>query len=198
MITVKTKLFSIDEYHRLIDLGVFTASDRIELIKGQLVEMSPKGTAHSVSCSVLYRELSILLSGIAALRCQDPITLTDSEPEPDLIIARGREADYLDRHPHPTDIVVAIEISDSTLGYDRANKLSLYAEHNISNYWIVNLVVRGASALRNRQLESYSQPYEKPNGEYGYLNQQIYVADRSIQLPGFEGILLELDRIFPR
>jgi Uma2 family endonuclease len=198
MITVKTKLFSIDEYHRLIDLGVFTTSDRIELIKGQLVEMSPKGTAHSVSCSVLYRELSILLNGIAALRCQDPITLTDSEPEPDIIIARGREVDYLDRHPHPTDIVVAIEISDSTLGYDRTNKLSLYAEHNISNYWIVNLVVRGASALRNLQLESYSQPYEKPNGEYGYLNQQIYVADRSIQLPGLEGIRLELDRIFPR
>jgi Uma2 family endonuclease len=190
MITVKTKLFSIDEYHRLIDLGVFTASDRIELIKGQLVEMSPKGTAHSVSCSVLYRELSILLSGIAALRCQDPITLTDSEPEPDIIIARGREVDYLYRHPHPTDIVVAIEISDSTLGYDRSNKLSLYAEHNISNYWIVNLV--------DRQLESYSQPYEKPNGEYGYLNQQIYLAGRSIQLPGLEGILLELDRIFPR
>jgi Uma2 family endonuclease len=190
MITVKTKLFSIDEYHRLIDLGVFTASDRIELIKGQLVEMSPKGTAHSVSCSVLYRELSILLNDIAALRCQDPITLTDSEPEPDIIIARGREADYLYRHPHPTDIVVAIEISDSTLGYDRTTKLSLYAEHNISNYWIVNLV--------DRQLESYSQPYEKPNGGYGYLNQQIYVADRSIQLPGIEGILLDLDRIFPR
>ncbi len=82
MTTVKTKLFSIDEYHRLIDLGVFTQSNRIELIKGQL--------------------------------------------------------------------------------------------------------------------ESYTQPYQKPNGEYGYLSQQIYVADRSISLPGFAGILLELDRIFPR
>jgi Uma2 family endonuclease len=188
MTTVKTKLFSIDEYHRLIDLGVFTAADRIELIKGQLVEMSPKGTAHSVSCSVLYRELSSLLSGVA-LRCQEPITLPDSEPEPDIIIARGREADYLDRHPSPTDIIVAIEISDSTLGYDRSTKLSLYAENNISNYWIVNLV--------DRQLESYSQPYQKPNGEYGYLSQQIYLADRSIQLPESAGILLELDRIFP-
>jgi Uma2 family endonuclease len=189
MMTVKTKLFSIDEYHRLINLGVFTVSDRIELIKGQLVEMSPKGTAHSVSCSVLYRELSTLLVGIAALRCQDPITLTDSEPEPDIIVARGREADYLDRHPDPADIIVVIEVSDSTLGYDRTTKLSLYAENHISNYWIVNLV--------DRQLESYSQPYQKPNGEYGYLSQQIHLADRSIQLPGFEGILLELDRIFP-
>lgn len=189
MITVKTKLFSIDEYHRLIDLGVFRQLDRIELIKGQLVEMSPKGTAHSVSCSVLYRELSPLLSGVAALRCQDPITLIDSEPEPDIIIARGREADYFNHHPYPADIIVVIEVSDSTLGYDRTTKLSLYAENNISNYWIVNLV--------DRQLESYSQPYQKPNGEYAYLSQQIHLADRSIQLPGFEGILLELERIFP-
>ena len=189
MTNVKTKLFSIDEYHRLIDLGVFTETDRIELIKGQLIEMSPKGTAHSVSCGILYRELSTLLSGVAALRCQDPISLIDSEPEPDLVIARGREADYLNHHPYPADIILVIEVSDSTLGFDKTTKLSLYAENNISNYWIVNLV--------DRQLEYYCQPYQKPNGEYGYLSQQIYLADRSLQLPEFVGILLELDRIFP-
>ena len=190
MTSVKTKLFTIDEYHRLIDFGVFTETDRIELIKGQLVEMSPKGTAHSVSRSVLYRELSTLLDGVAALRCQDPISLSDSEPEPDIVIARGNETDYCNHHPYPADIILVIEVSNSTLVFDRTTKLSLYAEANISNYWIVNLV--------DRQLEYYSQPYQKPDREYGYLSQQIYLESRSIELPISTGILLILDRIFPQ
>ncbi len=188
MTTVKTKLFSIDEYHRLINLGVFTETDRLELIKGQLVEMSPKGTAHSVTCSILYRELAILLDGVAALRCQDPISLTDSEPEPDITIVRGKEADYFSHHPYPVDINLVIEVSDSTLVFDRTIKLSLYAEANLTNYWIVNSI--------DRQVECYSQPYQKPNGEYGYLSQQIYLPDRSIELANFPGIYLDLRLVF--
>ncbi len=187
--TVATKRFTIEEYHRLIDLGVFKETDRLELIKGQLIEMSPKGTMHTVACSVLYRELATLLGGIAALRCQDPITLTNSEPEPDLLVARGQEADYLHHHPYPADIILVIEVADSTLMFDQTTKLDLYAEANINNYWIVN--------LKDRQLECYRQPYQKPSGESGYLNQQIYLAGQSVDFPDLPEIRLELNRVFP-
>ncbi|MEH2163011.1 MAG: Uma2 family endonuclease [Nostoc sp.] len=190
MNVVTPKRFTIDEYHRLIELEFLHESDRIELIRGELIQMVAKGTPHTVCGSILCRQLDRLLGDRAVIRGQDPITLlSQSEPEPDVAIARGKDEDYLAHHPYPEDIFLVIEISDSTLDYDQTTKLKIYAEAAISDYWIVNLNVR--------QLERYSQPYQNSQGEFNYLSKQISLPHQSVAIPGFEDVLLDLNRIFP-
>ncbi|MEO1670959.1 MAG: Uma2 family endonuclease, partial [Cyanobacteria bacterium J06631_2] len=153
----RKKLFTIDEYHKLVDIGFFTENDRIELIRGEIVEMAPKRTPHSVCNSILWKRLYELIGRQAEIRVQEPITLpSNSEPEPDVIIARKKDDNYLAAHPTVEDIILVIEISDSTLKYDRETKLSLYAEAGINNYWIVNLV--------DRNLEVYRNPFSNGGG----------------------------------
>ncbi len=190
MPSTATKRFTLDEYHRLIQLGFLTEDDRIELIRGELVQMAAKGTSHSVCNTKLARELDRLVGDRAVVRTQEPIILpTDSEPEPDVIIARGQPDDYLSNHPYPQDILLAIEVSDSTLEYDRTVKLSLYAEDQIQDYWIVNLVVT--------QLERYSQPYQDTQGNFGYRIRQIAMRNETVTLPGFSDLSIDLNRVFP-
>lgn len=191
MNVVTPKRFTIDEYHRLIELEFLKESDRIELIRGELIQMVAKGTPHTVCGSILCRQLDRLLGDRAVIRGQDPITLpSQSEPEPDVAIARGKDEDYLAHHPYPEDIFLVIEISDSTLDYDQTTKLKIYAEAAISDYWIVNLNVR--------QLERYSQPYKNAQGEFNYLSKQISLPYQSVVIPGFEDVLLDLNRVFPK
>ncbi|WP_445632117.1 Uma2 family endonuclease [Nostoc sp. DSM 114167] len=190
MNVVTPKRFTIAEYHQLIELGFFTEGDRIELIRGELIQMTAKGTPHTVCSSILCRQLDRLLGDQAVIRGQDPITLPNqSEPEPDVVIARGRDEDYLAHHPYPEDILLVIEISDKTLDYDQTTKLSLYAEAGISDYWIVN--------LPDSQLERHSQPYQNAQNKFSYLSKQISLSNQSVAIPGFEDTLLDLNRLFP-
>ncbi|MDM9585513.1 MULTISPECIES: Uma2 family endonuclease [unclassified Nostoc] len=189
MNAVTPKRFTIAEYHQLIELGFLTESDRIELIRGELIQMTAKGTPHTVCSSILCRQLDRLLGDRAVIRGQDPITLSNqSEPEPDVVIARGRDEDYLAHHPYPEDILLVIEISDKTLDYDQTTKLSLYAEAGISDYWIVN--------LPDSQLERHSQPYQNAQNKFSYLSKQISLSNQSVAIPGFEDALLDFNRLF--
>lgn len=184
------KRFTLTEYHRLIELGFLTEDDRIELIRGELIQMAAKGTAHSVCNTKLFRELDRLVRDRAVIRGQEPILLpTDSEPEPDTVIARGIADDYLLAHPQPENILLVIEVSDSTLNYDQNTKLALYSEARINDYWIVNLVAN--------QLELYSQPYHDAQGNFGYRFKQIALRYESVALPRFPDLSLELERVFP-
>lgn len=110
------KRFTIAEYHRLAELGFFEENDRVELIKGEIIQMAAKGTSHSVCETRLERELYKLVGDRATLRGQQPITLSNnSEPEPDRGIAKNRDDDYLANHPSPSEILLLIEIADSCL-----------------------------------------------------------------------------------
>lgn len=188
MTVVTPKRFTVDEYHRLIELGFLTEDDKIELIRGELIEMIAKGTPHTVCGSILCRQLDRLLGDRGVIRGQDPITLpNNSEPEPDVVIARGTDEDYLPHHPYPEDILLVIEISDKTLDYDQTTKLEIYAEAGITNYWIIN--------LNGRQLQCYQNPYQNAQGKYNYLSVQVYLPHQSILIPGFEPISLDLSRV---
>ncbi|MDZ8031457.1 Uma2 family endonuclease [Nostoc sp. DedSLP04] len=190
MNAVTPKRFTIAQYHQLIELGFLTEGDRIELIRGELIQMTAKGTPHTVCSSILCRQLDRLLGDGAVIRGQDPIALPNqSEPEPDVVIAQGRDEDYLAHHPYPKDILLVIEISDKTIDYDQTIKLSLYAEAEISDYWIVNLPAR--------QLERHSQPYQNAQTKFSYLSKQISLSNQSVAIPGFKDALLDLNRLFP-
>ncbi len=183
------KRFTLEEYHRLSELGFLTEGDRIELIRGELVYMAAKGTAHEVCLTKLIRALPKLLSDQATVRCQSPILLTGSEPEPDFTIVKNRSDDYLESHPNSADVWLLIEISDSSLTYDQETKLSLYAENNIQDYWIFNLL--------ENILETYSEPYQKFQGDFGYQIKRVLLPNEAIALPHFPDLILDLSKTFP-
>lgn len=190
MLAATRKKFTIEEYHQLIDLGFFTENDKIELIRGEIIDMAPKRTPHSVCNSILFGELYKLLGNRANVRGQEPITLLrNSEPEPDVVIARKKDDNYLSAHPAAADIILVIEISESTLRYDRETKLSLYAEAGINNYWIVNLV--------DHHLEVYTKPFSSNGDKFGYRNKSIVLSNESREIPDFNETILKLNLVFP-
>ncbi len=135
--------FQIDlaTYHRMVELGILGEDDSVELIEGQIVTMSPKGSRHAACLAKINDWLTPKLSGQAQLRLQDPIQIPDlSEPEPDLALVLPRADYYLDGHPLPKDVILLAEIAESSLKIDREVKVSLYARAGISAYWIINLV----------------------------------------------------------
>jgi Uma2 family endonuclease len=190
MTLTTAKRFSLDEYHRLAELGFFHEDDRVELIRGEIIQMAAKGTPHTTCCRNLLEELAGLVAGRAKLQCQDPITLpSNSEPEPDFTILRKRGDNYLSAHPTPLDILLVIEIADSTLKYDQETKLPLYAEAGISDYWIFNLV--------KNYLETYSEPYQDSQGNFGYTVKRIVLPNQAIALSCFPDLSLDLSKVFP-
>jgi Uma2 family endonuclease len=185
-----SKRFAIAEYHRLAELGFFGEDDRVELIKGEIFQMAAKGKSHSTCNRRSIRELSKLLGNRATLQSQDPIVILDnSEPEPDIAILRNRPDDYSSAHPSAADILLLIEISDSSLKYDQEVKLPLYAEAGIPDYWIFNLV--------DNYLECYSEPYKDSQGKFGYRRKLILLPNESVSFRCFPELFIDLSKVFP-
>jgi Uma2 family endonuclease len=182
--------FTIDEYHRMIDQGVFAENENCELIDGLVVVKMAKNPPHE---STLQRMLAILFRIIPAgwgLRPQQAITLSGSEPEPDITIVRGDDVPYRDRHPNPDDVGLLIEISDSSLEYDRGKKLALYARDRISEYWIVNLV--------DSVVEVYTRP-SGPTAEPAYSSHLDFARGDAfaLVLDGKEIVSLSVSELLP-
>ncbi len=142
--------FSVAEYHKLIDIGLLTEDDNLELIEGYLVLKMSRNPPHDSCIHLALRMLLRCLPPDWSVRVQSAITLSDSEPEPDLAVVRGDERTYAARHPAPADVGLLIEVADSTLLGDRADKGRIYARAGIAVYWIINLI--------DRQVEVYSSP----------------------------------------
>ncbi|MCC3590800.1 Uma2 family endonuclease [Microcoleus sp. PH2017_28_MFU_U_A] len=190
MTAVTAKRFSIAEYHRLAELGFFEFDNRFELIRGEIIKKAKKTTFHSACNSLLLGELCLIMARSACVRGQEPIILPpDSEPEPDVVIARNRFDDYVSSHPLIADILLVIEVSDSTLDYDGRTKLSLYAESGIADYWIFNLV--------DIQLEMHSEPYQKQRGGFDYRVKRVVLPNEVVVIPGFPELSLDLSAVFP-
>ncbi|PSF35991.1 hypothetical protein C7H19_14700 [Aphanothece hegewaldii CCALA 016] len=189
MIAVTRRLFTLEEYEHLGEIGFFHPEERIELIRGELVKMASKGRIHSVCNTLLVEKFYKLISGQAIIRVQDPIIiLPNSAPEPDIVIARLKEDKYLSSHPLPEDILLLIEVSDSTLKSDQTFKLDLYAEAGISNYWIFNLV--------DNHLEVYTEPYQENKNKFNYRSKRIYLPNEQIEIPEFNNLFLDLSSVF--
>jgi Uma2 family endonuclease len=122
------------------EAGVFSPDDRVELIEGEIVEMSPIGEPHAASVDVMAEMLREALGRSVIIRVQNPIVLNDhSEPQPDISVLKRRDDFYRHAHPRTEDVLLVIEVSDSTLEYDRQIKVPLYARAGIPEVWIVNI-----------------------------------------------------------
>lgn len=160
---VPLRRLTVSEYHRMGEDQILKDDEHVELIEGMIIKMSPKGTKHSAVVSKLSTPFyELVLQNKVLLRVQDSVVLTDnSEPEPDLAIVKPRVDVYMDRHPHPDDVQLLIEVSDTTLEKDRKIKLPIYAASGIPEVWIVNLVEKIVEVYRKPiLLEDGTAKYE--------------------------------------
>ena len=141
--------WSIDDYHLMIKSGVLR-NRSVELIEGEIIEVSPESPLHRFTNDSVAEYLRELLQGEAKVFESHPITLDHSEPEPDIAIVRLPKSNYLERHPYPEDIYLLIEISNTTLEYDLNEKKRMYARAGINEYWVVD--------LRNTELIVFKEP----------------------------------------
>ena len=127
------------DFERLVSAGVFGPSDRVELLEGEIIEMTPEKSRHATAVDLSLEALRRAFSGAYSIRVQHPLAVSEtSEPEPDLAVVRGSIRDYVDQHP--TSAVLVVEVSDTSLDYDRTRKARVYAQAGIAEYWIVNIV----------------------------------------------------------
>jgi Uma2 family endonuclease len=177
------KHWTVEEYHRMAELGLFRSDERTELIAGQIILMSPKGAPHVTSLHLLGQILEGKLDGLALIRRQDPIWIDNfSEPEPDLVVVRGEIVDYADRHPQPQDIYLIVEVADSTLKYDCETKDKIYAKAGIPEYWVLD--------IKGRQLHIFRDPSIS-----GYVSHTILRESANATPIAFSAILIPIQAI---
>ena len=153
--------WTLERYHRMIELGILTPEDRVELLFGQIVEKMSIGEMHAACVKVLSKYFNRRYLDVYELMQENPVTLpNESEPEPDFAIVDLKEDNYKSGHPTPADIHLVIEVADNTLDTDRRVKSVLYALAGIPEYWIIN--------LKQRQVEVYLKP-DTAAGTYGSL-----------------------------
>jgi len=166
-VPIPRRRFTREEYYRMAELGLFRG-ERVELIEGDIIKMSPVSAEHVTCVHRLFQWLFQVFSD-ATVRIQSPLNLGDSEPEPDIAVVPGKAGDYL--HAHPTTALLVVEVAQTSLEYDREVKAPLYARAGIPEYWIVN--------LDGQCIEVYRDP--APMGEgFGYRSRRIYMRDERI------------------
>ena len=148
--------FNAEEYHWMGRVGILGEDDRVELIDGEIIEMPPIGDRHSASCSRLNQFLSAALRGEAIVRIQDPVRLgPHTEAQPDVAVVRSRNDFYASGHPRAEDVLLLVEVADTSVDYDRGTKLPLYASSRIPEVWLVDLQRNRIELLREPSVEGY-------------------------------------------
>ena len=163
--------FSLQQYHQMAKLGILEENNQVELLEGILVNKMTKNRAHSLAT----HRLRVLLEGLVPegyyVESQEPTTTSDSEPEPDVMVVRGKLEDYQDQQPPASQVPLIVEVADSSLQHDRGWKKRIYARADIPVYWIVNLV--------QRQIEVFAEPSgesETPD----YARCQIFASTQDV------------------
>ena len=176
--------WTLERYQQAIDCGILTEEDQLELLSGNLVTKMPVNVPHSACVKNLNRYFTPRYFDSHELIAENPVALpaVDSQPEPDYVIARLKEDNYLSGHPTVEDIFLLIEVSDSTLARDRTYKAAIYAAAGVSEYWIIN--------LKENQVEVHTQP----TGErYGLVS--THARGTTFESP-FNGLTV-VDELFP-
>lgn len=148
--------FSVDEYLRMGEAGILTEDDRVELIDGEIVDMPPIGVPHTGAVKRIANELKVQLGRSAIVSVQDPIRIGDfSLPQPDIALLRPRDDYYSTAYPVPSDILLLVEVAESSVRYDREKKLPLYAAAGVCESWLVNIPARTLTIYREPLPDGY-------------------------------------------
>ncbi|MBI4634933.1 MAG: Uma2 family endonuclease [Candidatus Rokubacteria bacterium] len=143
------RAFTVEEYHRLAQVGILGEDDRVELLEGEIVEMRPIGSRHARCVTDLDDLLHERVRGRAIVRVQNPVRLSErSEPQPDVALLRPRPDRYASGHPGPADVLLLIEVAETSLETDRGVKVPLYARTGIAEVWLVDLSGEAIAVFR--------------------------------------------------
>jgi Uma2 family endonuclease len=176
--------FSVDRYHQMVAAGVLTKYDHVELIEGEILERAPIGTSHAATTALLNERLTFALQRAATISVGGPIVLGDfSEPEPDLMLLERREDFYRAKHPVAKDVLLLIEVSDSSLAFDQGIKRALYARLGVGEYWVVDLA--------GRRVFVYREP-----GESGYAHSHVCSHSETLRPLAFPALQLSARELF--
>ena len=182
-VEMKRRRFTVADFLRLAEIGFLADDERVELIRGEIIEMSPISEGHASTVMRLVSLLSRMFGQRALLNVQNPVQLDDATlPQPDVVLLRPRDDFYGQRHPGPEDTLLLIEVSDTTLTYDRRVKTALYSAAGVMEYWIIN--------LQKRQIEVYREPQSE-----GYRTTTRYAPGEMLSPLAFPDINLKVDEI---
>lgn len=183
-VDVVRRRFTVDEYLHMAEVGILTERDRVELLDGEIVEMTPIGRRHAVSVGALTRALVPGIGSRAVVWPQGPIRISESsQPEPDLTLLRLRPVSYRDADAEPRDVLLLIEVSDTSIRRDRELKLPIYARAGIQEYWIVD--------VQEEMVEVYTRPSAST-----YASVQRFRRGDVISPSAFPDLRISVDEIF--
>ena len=183
-IQLQHKLFTVDDLDQMLESGVLTEDDNVELLNGELVTMSPVGSRHAACVKRLNHFFSQTIGDKAIVSVQDPIQIRpNSQPEPDIAILRVRHDFYMDAHPEAADVLLLIEVSDSSLDYDKEIKLGIYGRGGVPEVWIIN--------LQDEQVDSYRGPF---NG--GYRLRERFLLGENIKADLLPKLEVNISQVF--
>ena len=178
---ITKKRFTVDEYYRMAEIGILPERPRTELINGEIIEVSAMGSRHAAVVSRINELFVPMFKGRATLRPQLPLRLDiHNEPEPDIVLLKPRRDGYAESHPGPADVFLAVEISASSLSYDRDVKLPIYAEFQLPEVWIVDISRRSLLV------------YRQPTGSTHKIFQKFGAGER-LNCLAFPEIVIEID-----
>ena len=168
----------------MAEVGILGADERVELIDGEIIDMAPPGSLHAASVHRLTEIFIRSLGSLATVLAQNPVLLGEhSQPQPDLALLKRREDFYGDEHPRPADVLLVVEIADTSLDFDRETKSRLYARHGISEFWLID--------LRGRRLARYRLPQQ---GSYTFVDEPD--LETPLEAEALPGMPLDLRRLF--
>lgn len=183
---VEPHRFTVAQYHAMRDAGILGEDDRVELLDGILVVKMTKRPPHRLVTGLVREALEQLIGDGYYVDSQEPITLSRSEPEPDVMVVRGDRRAYADRHPGPDDVPLVIEVSDDSLERDRQTKLALYARDGVAEYWIVEVRGRRIDVHRDPRGATYASRVTRAAGD-----------DLVVKLDGVRLGVLAVDALLP-
>ena len=184
--------FTLDEYHRLIDVGFFNEDERVELLEGMLVLKSPHNPPHVRTLVRLQRVFASFFSrSDVEVRLQGPVSIPElmTEPDPDLVISNESGADFEERHPYPAEVLLLMEVANTSLSDDRTHKGTIYAKAGIPDYWIWNLV--------DNSLEVYRDPHLSATGDALFQTKSTFQRGESVAPLAFPDFEVEVDDVLP-
>ncbi|MCX7789336.1 MAG: Uma2 family endonuclease [Chloroflexaceae bacterium] len=179
--------FTVDEYYRMVEAGVLRPDERLELLDGEIMQMSPIGSRHAATVSRLNALFSGATTGQYIISVQNPVCLSQhSELQPDVALLRYRADYYAAAHPTPADVLLLVEVADTTLAFDRDRKLPCYAETGTAEVWEVWIV-----DLERQQIEQCHTPAGAQ-----YRSRRIWTRGETIACHAIAGLSIAVDAIF--
>ncbi len=179
------RLITVEEYYRMGEAGIFDEDGQVELFQGRIYKLSPKNPMHSATVRSAAKGLEKAVGDKSIVRQQEPVHFDDySEPEPDVAMVKPRADEYTKAHPTPEDCLLLVEVSLSTLKYDRKKKGAAYAAAGVPQYLILNLAAR--------ELEDHREPSPE-----GYRYKHLLRADESFNLVAFPEVEIKVGDLLP-